>query len=313
MGACLAGTLGKHRGANVNQVQFGDKLQGLPPATGVRRPSKIYRTKAGGHLPNRDKIYCINQLGSIGNVKNSQFASNADGVMVKPYCNQIYDKRVRGKRGVPQHHRHPGEIGVYIASAGQCHDTDGVARPGRCANMANCFVRDLHWLYEPSATLSLGAHGEATWSSLGSVGREPYPAVWASLQRAANPLYGELELRKCSYGGDYLQPACSLTGYFSMHIRFLIEDQGPHWAGTVVSASFGDNVHCDGTPGATQHGCSVSAAAGGLGGTVSNKVSITGFLGTTPQDPDNANWMGWLLHWIGHQVNRTPPCSGDPV
>ena len=34
MGAGLAGATRKGDGANVNQVQFGNKLQGLPPTTG---------------------------------------------------------------------------------------------------------------------------------------------------------------------------------------------------------------------------------------------------------------------------------------
>ena len=83
MGAGLAGSTVKlyGGGVNVNQVQFGDKLQGLPPVTGSRRPYKVYKTKAGGNRINRSKIYCINQLGGIGmGNKNSQFAPNADGV-----------------------------------------------------------------------------------------------------------------------------------------------------------------------------------------------------------------------------------------
>ena len=69
------------RGVNVNQIQFGDKLQGLPPVTGRKRPYKSIRAKEGGNLPERHRIYCINQLGSIGmGNKNSQFAANADGV-----------------------------------------------------------------------------------------------------------------------------------------------------------------------------------------------------------------------------------------
>ncbi len=38
MGAGLAGSTTKIYGnANVNQIQYGDKLQGLPPVTGRRR------------------------------------------------------------------------------------------------------------------------------------------------------------------------------------------------------------------------------------------------------------------------------------
>ena len=81
MGAGLAGSTTKLYGnANVNQIQYGDKLQGLPPVTGVRRPYKVYRSKAGGNAPGRFRVFCLNQLGGVGNVKNSQFAPNADGV-----------------------------------------------------------------------------------------------------------------------------------------------------------------------------------------------------------------------------------------
>ena len=79
MGAGLAGSTVRYKGVNVNQIQFGDKLQGLPPVTGTRRPHKIYKRKAGGQKPGRDTIFCINQLGGMM-VKNSQFAANADGV-----------------------------------------------------------------------------------------------------------------------------------------------------------------------------------------------------------------------------------------
>ena len=81
MGAGLACNTVNVRGVNVNQIQFGDKLQGLPPVTGRRTPYKSIRAKEGGNLPDRHRIYCINQLGSIGmGNKNSQFAANADGV-----------------------------------------------------------------------------------------------------------------------------------------------------------------------------------------------------------------------------------------
>ena len=51
MGAGLAGSTTKvyGGGVNVNQVQYGNKLQGLPPVTGNRRPYKIYKSKAGGN------------------------------------------------------------------------------------------------------------------------------------------------------------------------------------------------------------------------------------------------------------------------
>ena len=82
MGAGLAGSTTKIYGnANVNQIQYGDKLQGLPPVNRSRQPYKIYKTKAGGNAPDRFRVFCMNQLGGIGmSNKNSQFASNADGI-----------------------------------------------------------------------------------------------------------------------------------------------------------------------------------------------------------------------------------------
>jgi len=82
MGAGLAGSLVKTYGnANVNQIQFGDKLQGLPSVTNRRvGVNRHVRTRGGGQMPGRSTVFCINQLGGIGNVKNSQFAPNADGV-----------------------------------------------------------------------------------------------------------------------------------------------------------------------------------------------------------------------------------------
>lgn len=79
MGPGCAGSTVRYKGVNVNQIQFGDKLQGLPPVTGSRRPHKIYKRKAGGNAPGRYRVFCINQLGG-SMVKNSQFAANADGI-----------------------------------------------------------------------------------------------------------------------------------------------------------------------------------------------------------------------------------------
>ena len=87
------------RGVNVNQIQFGDKLQGLAPVTGRKRPYKSIRAKEGGNLPDRHRIFCINQLGGIGmGNKNSQFAPNADGV--GPCPNK---KNRRGWHGLHRH------------------------------------------------------------------------------------------------------------------------------------------------------------------------------------------------------------------
>ena len=105
MGAGLAGSTVRYKGVNVNQIQFGDKLQGLPPVTGTRRPHRIYKRKAGGQKPGRDTIFCVNQLGGMM-VKNSQFASNADGI--KECSNR-------------KNHRHHGHHMTNHPSQGQAH------------------------------------------------------------------------------------------------------------------------------------------------------------------------------------------------
>ena len=81
MAAALPNNIVKNNGTNVNQIQFGDKFQGLIGVTNRRVGVNRYvRTRCGGHLPGRATVFCINQLGGVGNVKNSQFAPNADGV-----------------------------------------------------------------------------------------------------------------------------------------------------------------------------------------------------------------------------------------
>ena len=43
MGVGLTGSTVRHKGVNINQIQYGDKLQGLPPVTGNRKPYGVYR------------------------------------------------------------------------------------------------------------------------------------------------------------------------------------------------------------------------------------------------------------------------------
>ena len=70
MGAGLAGS--SVYGANVNQIQFGDKLQGLiPQAThffiagnGLGGWNQ-YRTR-GGDGKRRNFVFCMNRLGGVG-------------------------------------------------------------------------------------------------------------------------------------------------------------------------------------------------------------------------------------------------------
>jgi hypothetical protein len=81
MGAGLAGATRKGDGANVNQVQFGNKLQGLPPRTGksVNFNLRAINNRAFGNK--RNVIFCMNQLGGIGGVRGSRmFLPSADGV-----------------------------------------------------------------------------------------------------------------------------------------------------------------------------------------------------------------------------------------
>jgi len=75
MGAGLAGSMTK--GVNVNQVQFGNKLQGLAPlathffiAGNGRAGWNQYRTRADGDK--RNFVFCMNQLGGVG-ASRSQF------------------------------------------------------------------------------------------------------------------------------------------------------------------------------------------------------------------------------------------------
>ena len=82
MGAALPGYISKDNGANPNMIQYGDKLQGLASVTNMRSGVTHHvKTRAWGNTRDRHRIFCINQLGGVGNVKNSQFAPNADGVM----------------------------------------------------------------------------------------------------------------------------------------------------------------------------------------------------------------------------------------
>ena len=113
MGAGLACNTINVRGVNVNQIQFGDKLQGLPPVTGRKRPYKSIRAKEGGNLPERHRIYCINQLGSIGmGNKNSQFAANADGVGPCPNKKNRRGWHGLHRHAIGSHHHHNSHLGL---------------------------------------------------------------------------------------------------------------------------------------------------------------------------------------------------------
>ena len=101
MGAALPGYISKDNGANPNMIQFGDKLQGLASVTNMRSSvTRHVKTRAWGSTRDRHRIFCINQLGGVGNVKNSQFAPNADGVME---CHNRKNTRDRWD-GIYHHH-----------------------------------------------------------------------------------------------------------------------------------------------------------------------------------------------------------------
>ena len=79
--------------ANINGNQGGgNKKQGLPPSMGISRPYGIYKTRAGGNLPNRDIVYYGNQVGNIGSNKSSQFAPGA-GSSPRPSAT-LYGKKI---------------------------------------------------------------------------------------------------------------------------------------------------------------------------------------------------------------------------
>ena len=80
MGAGLAGSTHKGRGANINQVQFGNKLQGLSRSTGTKSTfsSRAINRRAYGNK--RDVVFCVNQLSGGVGTRRGMFASTADGV-----------------------------------------------------------------------------------------------------------------------------------------------------------------------------------------------------------------------------------------
>jgi hypothetical protein len=81
MGAGLAGATRKGDGANVNQIQFGNKLQGLPPTTGKSTNFNLRAIKNRAWGNKRNVVFCMNQLGGIGGVRGSRmFLPRADGV-----------------------------------------------------------------------------------------------------------------------------------------------------------------------------------------------------------------------------------------
>ena len=80
MGAGLGGSISNGSRANVNQIQFGDKLQGLATTTGkkVDFNSRAIRRRSYGNK--RNVVFCVNQLGGGVGRRKGMFASNSDGV-----------------------------------------------------------------------------------------------------------------------------------------------------------------------------------------------------------------------------------------
>ena len=94
MGAGLAGATRKGDGANVNQVQFGNKLQGLPPTTGKSTNFNLRAINNRAFGNQRNVVFCVNQLGGVGGIRGSRmFLPNADGVkdcIPGPYHNENF-------------------------------------------------------------------------------------------------------------------------------------------------------------------------------------------------------------------------------
>jgi hypothetical protein len=141
MGAGLAGSTSRSFKANVNQIQFGDRLQGLPPMLGIRRPSEIYRSRAGGNAPGRFRLFCINQLGNVGfGNKGSQFASNGDGV--RPCPSKYWPPRKGEEQsltdpGIEETKLHEFE---YINAEVSFHDLDKTQDPAAKAAAGTVFL-----------------------------------------------------------------------------------------------------------------------------------------------------------------------------
>ena len=78
MGAGLAGA--SVQGANVNQVTFGNKLQGLTPTSNKEAGSNLNTVKSRTKANKKDVVFCMNQLaGGVGKTSRS-FSSSSDGV-----------------------------------------------------------------------------------------------------------------------------------------------------------------------------------------------------------------------------------------
>ena len=165
----------KVRGVNVNQIQFGDKLQGLPPVTGRGRPYKSIRAKEGGNLPDRERIYCINQLGGIGlSNKNSQFAANADGVGNCPN-----KKNKRGHHGLHRKHHHPSEK----------HPKRGVSRATETSDYdPNMFFNTFAVM--PSQPTDSNLLGSSPMPGLGSPTTGPNSGAGSGLLGSSPPVPG---------------------------------------------------------------------------------------------------------------------------
>ena len=80
MGAGLAGSTQKVYNVNVNQIQFGNRLQGLPPTTG-KSSNNLREINQRSFGNQRNVVFCVNQLGGVGGIRGSRmFLPNADGV-----------------------------------------------------------------------------------------------------------------------------------------------------------------------------------------------------------------------------------------
>ena len=195
MGAGLAGSSVKIYGnANVNQIQYGNKLQGLPPVTGLRRPYHIYKTKAGGNAPGRFRVFCINQLGGIGfGNKNSQFAPNADGL---GWCPNRKNSS-SGRTGIHDHDHRDSSVRHHSRGNSNFHSLEVPLQDSNTLLMSNFLA-----LTDPTSpdcpkTSSFGSQKTfripaPSWESKGS--REWFLVITV-------PGDGEFFWQKTSYGG----------------------------------------------------------------------------------------------------------------
>jgi hypothetical protein len=198
MGAALPGYISKDNGANPNMIQYGDKLQGLASVTNIRSGvTRHIKTRAWGSTRDRHRIFCINQLGGVGNVKNSQFAPNADGVMECHNRKNTRDKwdgiyhRSFGESQLlssTQHDvAHAASYGAWNFMASNDFLVEEVLSSLPTGNITGAYFNSFRCLYSDWDSSSSTAKGEVNCD--GEIVDAPDSKVCTDVQRMSNFFY----------------------------------------------------------------------------------------------------------------------------